>query len=101
MFDEVTLVVVELVVPIDDVCSQIDFFGRPKARLRLLVVVPNIVVLDGKKDESVGVVFQDRFYHRCVFRQHLLDGRLWVVYECVFGSFGGMVHGHVCVSYEV
>ena len=33
--------------------------------------------------------------------QHLLDGRLGVVDERVFGGFGGIVHGLVCVSYVV
>jgi hypothetical protein len=101
VLDEVTFVVVELVVPVDDVCSQIDFLGRPEARLRLLVEVPDVVVLDGEEDKSVGVVFQDGFHHRGILGQHLLDGRLGVVDECVFGGFGGIVHGLVCVSYVV
>lgn len=40
--DEVTLIVVQTVVPVVQVLRQVDFFGSPERRLSLLVHLPNL-----------------------------------------------------------
>jgi hypothetical protein len=55
VFDEVLFVGRELRLPIDGVLAHVDFFGRPKARFGLFVNAPNVVVLNGKENETIAV----------------------------------------------
>src|SRR5690606_14576974 len=59
--DEVTFAVVEIC-PIRKVLTQIYFFSRPEAGLCLIIKLPNVVVLDGKKHKPVLVLLQNWFF---------------------------------------
>jgi len=61
MFDEMALIVVELVVPVHEVCRQVYFFCCPKIGFRLFVKCPDVVVLDGEEYKTVGIFLQYRF----------------------------------------
>jgi hypothetical protein len=45
--------------PVGQVGAQVDLLGRPKARLVLLVELPQPAVADRKEHEAVGVVAAD------------------------------------------
>ena len=48
--DEVSLLLLEFVVPVVEVLGEVDLLGRPEGRLRLLVHLPNVAVSEeGKK----------------------------------------------------
>jgi len=55
MLDEVSLVVVQFLVPVYLVLSKIDLIDSPEASHLIFVHFPNIVVLNWQNDESVWV----------------------------------------------
>jgi hypothetical protein len=59
VLDEVTLVVVQCV-PVLHVAAQVDLFHRPEGALGILVLLPDVGVVDGEQDEAVRVVAQQR-----------------------------------------
>ena len=58
VLDEVLLTLVELV-PVFQILTQIDFLGGPEASHLILVHLPDVVVVDWKDHEPVGVLIQD------------------------------------------
>ena len=85
--DEITLIIVEAVVPVVDILRKVDLFGGPERSLSLLVHLPNLrtvsakplcarrvdtylVIFDGEKNEAVGVLLEDGLIGFL-----LLDGR--------------------------
>jgi hypothetical protein len=54
------LVVVEPVLPIVQILRQVHLFGGPEGSLGPLVGLPDLVVLDGEEDKSLGVLLQQR-----------------------------------------
>ena len=63
VLDEMLLVGVELVFPVGQILSKVDFFGRPKTGFRLFVKVPDIAVLDWKKDKAIFILYENGFSH--------------------------------------
>lgn len=63
VLNEVSLVVIKSL-PIFNVSGEIHFFGSPEGSLLIFVHLPNVVVLDWKNDESVGVFFEKGFRKR-------------------------------------
>ena len=61
VLDEVLLVVGQLL-PVLNVLSEVDFFGRPEGRLLVLVHLPDVVILDWEKHEAVGVLLKKRLF---------------------------------------
>ena len=61
MLNEVLLVLIELL-PILDVLGEVDFLSGPKSSLLVLVQLPDVAVLDGEKDEAVGVLLKERLF---------------------------------------
>jgi len=47
--------------PVKDINSKIDFVYGPEASHLVLVHLPDVVVLDGKDNESIRVFFEERF----------------------------------------
>ena len=62
VLDEVLLTLVELV-PVLQILTQINFLGGPEASHLVLVHLPNVVVVDWKDDEPVGVLIKDWLWH--------------------------------------
>ena len=58
VLDEVLLILVELA-PVFQILTQIDLFGGPEASHLVLVHLPDIVVMNWKNDEPVGVLVKD------------------------------------------
>lgn len=63
MLDEVLFVVIESL-PVLYISCEVDFFSCPEGSHLVLVHLPDIVVLDGKNDKSVGVLFKERLRKR-------------------------------------
>jgi hypothetical protein len=63
VFDKMLLVGVELVFPVGQILGEVDFFGRPKTGFRFFVKIPDIAMLDGKKDKAVFVLYENGFSH--------------------------------------
>ncbi|ABT15039.1 hypothetical protein NY2A_b640L [Paramecium bursaria Chlorella virus NY2A] len=62
MFDEVSFIVVQFLTPVCNVCVKRNFLGGPKGCHCLLVHVPQIMILNGKRRELTrSVVGQNRF----------------------------------------
>jgi hypothetical protein len=40
--------------------GEVDFLSGPKSSLLVLVHLPDVAVLDGEKDEAVGVLLKER-----------------------------------------
>jgi hypothetical protein len=57
MFDEMALVIVEFVFPIDEVWRKVDFFCCPKTRFCFFVKAPDVVVLYGEQYETAFIFF--------------------------------------------
>ena len=51
MLDEVTLIIVELVLPHADIGRKVNLLGSPERSLSLLVRLPDFAELDRKEDE--------------------------------------------------
>ena len=60
--DEVLLLLLQLG-PVRQVLGEVDLFCRPEGGLRLLVHLPNGVVLDGQDDEPSRVLLEEWFVH--------------------------------------
>ena len=58
VLDEVLLTFVKFV-PIFQILTQVDFLGCPEASHLVLVHLPDVVVVDWKDHESVGVLVKD------------------------------------------
>ena len=86
VFDEIALVIIEFVIPVHEVSGKINFFCSPKARFRLFVETPDVIVFDREEDEPVGIVFENGFgYHRVLWK-NLFNGRLdFSGFDLVFG----------------
>jgi len=63
VFDEMLLVGVELVFPVGQILGEVNFFGCPKTGFRLFVKIPDIAVLDWKKDKAVFILDENGFSH--------------------------------------
>lgn len=71
--DEVAFVVVEFILPIVHVFCEIHFLSGPKRSFGLLVKLPYVRVLNGKKDKALRVRSEERFLHSGRF----YSGRLY------------------------
>ncbi len=60
MLDEVLFIGIELG-PIDEVGTEIDLFGGPETGLGFLIHLPDIIILDGEKHETIVRFLQDLF----------------------------------------
>lgn len=58
MLDEVLLTFIKLC-PVLQILTEVNFFGGPKASHLVLVHLPNVVVVDWKDHEPVGVLVKD------------------------------------------
>ena len=65
MLDEVSFVVSELL-PILYVGGEIDLLGGPEGCHLVLVHLPDVVILNGKDNESVWVLFQKWFWEHAL-----------------------------------
>merc|ERR1719422_1955250 len=60
MGDEIPLVLLQLLIPIFQILLQVHLLSSPKARLSLFVHSPDVIILNGEDDESVGVFSEQR-----------------------------------------
>jgi hypothetical protein len=91
---EITLIIIEFFIPIDQIGSKIDFLSRPETCFGFLVVAPDVIVLDREEDEPIGVVFKDRFRDNRVLGQNFFNGSLDF---CGLDlAFGCLVHILLC-----
>ena len=61
MLNKVLLVFIEFALPLPDVLAEIDLLHGPERGLRLLVLTPDVGVLDGEEHVAVGVLPEQRF----------------------------------------
>ena len=67
MLDEMSLVILELLVPVFLVLLEVDLIDGPEAGHLVLVHFPDVMVLDRKDNEAVGILFKQGL------REHLLS----------------------------
>lgn len=65
VLDEVLLTFVKLV-PIFQILTKVNFLGGPEASHLVLVHLPDVLVLDWKDHESVGVVLQEGLWKTAI-----------------------------------
>ena len=75
MLDEMLFVLFEGL-PVLDVHAKIDLVDRPEAGHLVLVHLPDVVVLDWKKDEAVGIVLKKRLGQRLLSLSAVDDAKL-------------------------
>jgi hypothetical protein len=61
VLDEVLLVLIELF-PILNILGEVNFLSGPESSLLVLVHLPDVAVLDGEKDEAIGVLLKERLF---------------------------------------
>ena len=96
VLDEVTLVIVELFIPVNNVCGQVNLLCRPKARFGLLVKIPYVVVLDREQDKSVRVILENRLSHHRILGQDFFNGCLHGRCACLFYVCSVQILGCLC-----
>ena len=63
MLNEMPLVILEFLVPVFFVLLKVDLIDSPEASHLVLVHLPDVMVLDRKDNEAVGVFFEEGFRH--------------------------------------
>ena len=66
MLDEMFFIIFEFIIPVLLVLLEVDFVNGPEAGHLVLVHLPDVMVLNGKDNEAIGVLFKQGF------REHLL-----------------------------
>ena len=61
MLYKMPLVILQFIVPVFFVLLEVDLIDGPEASHLVLVHLPDIMVLDRKDDEAIGVLFKERF----------------------------------------
>ena len=54
-------------VPIRGVSREVDLLGSPKRCFGLLVHPPDVIVLDGEEDKTIGICLEEQFERKMAF----------------------------------